>query len=111
MLGLVACAVITCWLWRRKWRHSGNHFISVMCVFCICCSLFILNRNISLVARKNKAIRNERQVFNINDVKIQDLPLLKFEELAAATNNFEACNKLGQGIYICVCVYFTSRKT
>lgn len=51
----------------------------------------------SLAARKNKGTRNERQVLNINDVKIQDLPLLKFEDLAAATNNFDACNKLGQG--------------
>lgn len=33
----------------------------------------------------------------MNPSKLQDLPLLNFEELAAATNWFHIMNKLGQG--------------
>ena len=34
---------------------------------------------------------------NLNQVKIQELPLFNFEKLASATNNFHLSNKLGQG--------------
>ncbi|RVW13830.1 G-type lectin S-receptor-like serine/threonine-protein kinase [Vitis vinifera] len=34
---------------------------------------------------------------NVNRVKLEELPLLDFEKLAAATNNFHEANKLGQG--------------
>lgn len=34
---------------------------------------------------------------DFSDVKLQDLPLFRFEELAAATNNFDDRYKLGQG--------------
>lgn len=34
---------------------------------------------------------------NIDEVELQRLPLLKFEELATATTNFSLSNKLGQG--------------
>ena len=34
---------------------------------------------------------------NLNQVRIQELPLFNFEKLASATNNFHLSNKLGQG--------------
>ena len=34
---------------------------------------------------------------NLNQVKVQELPLFDFVMLASATNNFHECNKLGQG--------------
>ncbi|XP_065626326.1 G-type lectin S-receptor-like serine/threonine-protein kinase At1g11300 isoform X2 [Quercus suber] len=34
---------------------------------------------------------------NLDQVKVQDLPLFNFEKLASATNNFHLSNRLGQG--------------
>ena len=34
---------------------------------------------------------------NLNQVKVQELPLFNFEKVASATNNFHLSNKLGQG--------------
>jgi hypothetical protein len=34
---------------------------------------------------------------NVNQVKLQEMPLFNFQELASATNNFHLSNKLGQG--------------
>ena len=34
---------------------------------------------------------------NLEQVKVQELPLFNFEELASATNNFHLSNKLGEG--------------
>ena len=34
---------------------------------------------------------------NLNQVKVQELPLFNLEKLASATNNFHLSNKLGQG--------------
>jgi hypothetical protein len=34
---------------------------------------------------------------NVNIVKLQELLLCNFQELASATNNFHQSNKLGQG--------------
>ena len=34
---------------------------------------------------------------NLNQVKVQELPLFDFVELASATNNFHESNRLGQG--------------
>jgi hypothetical protein len=34
---------------------------------------------------------------NVNQVKLQELPLFNLQELASATNNFHQSNKLGQG--------------
>ena len=34
---------------------------------------------------------------NLNQVKVQELPLFDFVKLASATNNFHESNKLGQG--------------
>ncbi|GMY31158.1 G-type lectin S-receptor-like serine/threonine-protein kinase At1g11330 isoform X1 [Fagus crenata] len=34
---------------------------------------------------------------NLNQVKVQELPLFNFEKMAIATNNFHISNKLGQG--------------
>lgn len=34
---------------------------------------------------------------NVNQVKLQELPLFNLQKLAAATNNFDVSNKLGQG--------------
>ena len=34
---------------------------------------------------------------NLNQVKVQELPLFNFDKLATATDNFHLSNKLGQG--------------
>ena len=33
----------------------------------------------------------------MNQLKLEELPLIEFNKLAAATNNFHEANKLGQG--------------
>uniref|UniRef100_A0A7N0V2N0 Receptor-like serine/threonine-protein kinase n=1 Tax=Kalanchoe fedtschenkoi TaxID=63787 RepID=A0A7N0V2N0_KALFE len=45
-------------------------------------------------------IGDETQTFSDNDIdqaKLQELPLFSFKQLATATGNFDAANKLGQG--------------
>ena len=37
---------------------------------------------------------------NLNQLKVQELPLFDFEKLASATNNFHQSNKLGQGGFV-----------
>nr|POE96167.1 g-type lectin s-receptor-like serine/threonine-protein kinase [Quercus suber] len=59
------------------------------------------------VARKKKATKislfNREEApskfhsDNLDQVKVQELPLFNFEKLASATNNFHLSNKLGQG--------------
>ena len=34
---------------------------------------------------------------NLNQVKVQELPLFDFEKMTSATNNFHQSNKVGQG--------------
>ncbi|CAM8918470.1 unnamed protein product [Rhodiola kirilowii] len=48
----------------------------------------------------NRGDENETPPFSDNDVdhaKLQEMPLYSFEQLATATGNFDAANKLGQG--------------
>jgi hypothetical protein len=44
-----------------------------------------------------EAHKNFLVTTNLNQVKVQELPLFNFEKLASATNNFHLSNKLGQG--------------
>ncbi|KAH9657606.1 G-type lectin S-receptor-like serine/threonine-protein kinase [Citrus sinensis] len=46
---------------------------------------------------KRKEVIAKLSATNVNTVKLQDLPLFQFEELATATNNFQLSSKLGQG--------------
>ncbi|GLT45634.1 hypothetical protein SLA2020_194530 [Shorea laevis] len=70
-------------------------------IFCIC-TLFIRR----WIVAKGKAWKekNEEMLFgrrktSTSEVKFQELPLFKFEELATATKNFNLANQLGQGGY------------
>ncbi|KAL4636425.1 hypothetical protein ACB092_03G007300 [Castanea dentata] len=46
----------------------------------------------------HKTFRNENMLGeNLNQIKVQELPLINFEKLASATNNFHQSNKIGQG--------------
>ncbi|KAH7837215.1 hypothetical protein Vadar_011139 [Vaccinium darrowii] len=44
---------------------------------------------------KQKGINKKK--LNMNQVKLEELPLFKFEKLAIATENFDETNKLGHG--------------
>ncbi|GMY37168.1 G-type lectin S-receptor-like serine/threonine-protein kinase At1g11300 [Fagus crenata] len=83
----------------------GTIFISI-------CTFLLWRWKAKQKARKKKATgislftgREARQSFprdnlledNLNQVKVQELPLFNFEKLATATDNFHLSNKLGQG--------------
>ncbi|GLT45644.1 hypothetical protein SLA2020_194620 [Shorea laevis] len=68
-------------------------------IFCIC-TLFVRRWMVA----KGKAWKEKikqmllgRRKTNTTKVKLQELPLFKFEELATATKNFDLANQLGQG--------------
>ncbi|GKV50499.1 hypothetical protein SLEP1_g57202 [Rubroshorea leprosula] len=68
-------------------------------IFCIC-TLFIRG----WIVPKGKAWKEKteemlfgRRKTSTSEVKLQELPLLKFEELATATKTFNLANQLGQG--------------
>ncbi|KAL9688059.1 hypothetical protein QQ045_032472 [Rhodiola kirilowii] len=57
-------------------------------------------RNSGELLMFNRGDENETPPFSDNDVdhaKLQEMPLYSFEQLATATRNFDAANKLGQG--------------
>ncbi|GKV19160.1 hypothetical protein SLEP1_g29454 [Rubroshorea leprosula] len=69
-------------------------------IFCIC-TLFIRRW---MVAQgkgtwkgKSEEMLFDRRKTSTTEVKLQELPLFKFEELATATKNFNLTNQLGQG--------------
>uniref|UniRef100_A0A2N9ICZ8 Receptor-like serine/threonine-protein kinase n=1 Tax=Fagus sylvatica TaxID=28930 RepID=A0A2N9ICZ8_FAGSY len=78
IIGTIFISICTFLLWRKK-KATG----------------------ISLFNRKGKHIkkfpRDNLLEDNLNQVKVQELPLFNFEKLATATDNFHLSNKLGQG--------------
>ncbi|XP_050288921.1 G-type lectin S-receptor-like serine/threonine-protein kinase At1g11330 isoform X2 [Quercus robur] len=78
----------------------GTFFISI-------CTYFLWRWMTKQKARKTKAeeillfnkgkARQKYHNDNLNQVRVQELPLFNFEKLASATNNFHLSNKLGQG--------------
>ncbi|XP_075666911.1 G-type lectin S-receptor-like serine/threonine-protein kinase At1g11300 [Castanea sativa] len=79
---------------------TGTIFLSI-------CTYLLWKRKANLKAREKKAReillfnREEAQPKfhsdNLDQVKVQELPLFNLEELASATNNFHLSNKLGEG--------------
>ena len=50
------------------------------------------------IGEAHKKFRSENMLGdNLNQLKVQELPLFDFEKLMNATNNFHQSNKLGQG--------------
>uniref|UniRef100_A0A803LL32 non-specific serine/threonine protein kinase n=1 Tax=Chenopodium quinoa TaxID=63459 RepID=A0A803LL32_CHEQI len=74
-LGVVIVVLVMYYIWRRMRRRNESNVIS--------------NND-----THSHSIKLES---GFDDVKLQDLPLFRFEELVAATNNFDLRNKLGQG--------------
>ncbi|XP_017976001.1 PREDICTED: G-type lectin S-receptor-like serine/threonine-protein kinase At1g11330 [Theobroma cacao] len=72
VIGIIIIAISTFFLWRRKAKQRVNK-----------------------VKSEEMLLPNKGD--NIDEVELQRLPLLKFEELATATTNFSLSNKLGQG--------------
>ncbi|XP_052485586.1 LOW QUALITY PROTEIN: G-type lectin S-receptor-like serine/threonine-protein kinase At1g11330 [Gossypium raimondii] len=74
--GIVVITISTLFLWCRKAKYKGRN-------------------------KKRKQIKHQFSSENIGEnpvgVKLQQLPLFNFEELATATNNFHPEKKLGQG--------------
>ncbi|XP_050288911.1 G-type lectin S-receptor-like serine/threonine-protein kinase At1g11330 [Quercus robur] len=78
----------------------GTFFISI-------CTYFLWRWMTKQKARKTKAkeillfnqgeARQKYHNDNLNQVRVQELPLFNLEKLASATNNFHLSNKLGQG--------------
>ncbi|KAK7848586.1 g-type lectin s-receptor-like serine/threonine-protein kinase [Quercus suber] len=78
----------------------GTFFISI-------CTYFLWRWMTKQKARKTKAkeillfnkgeARQKYHNDNLNQLRVQELPLFSFEKLASATNNFHLSNKLGQG--------------
>ncbi|GLT45638.1 hypothetical protein SLA2020_194570 [Shorea laevis] len=68
-------------------------------IFCIC-TLFLRRWMVAkgkAWKEKSEEMLFDRRKTNTTEVKPQELPLFKFEELATATKNFSLANQLGQG--------------
>ena len=53
------------------------------------------------IGEAHKKFRSENMLGdNLNQLKVQELPLFDFEKLMNATNNFHQSNKLGQGGFV-----------
>ncbi|TYJ48098.1 hypothetical protein E1A91_A01G036100v1 [Gossypium mustelinum] len=74
--GIVVITISALFLWRRMAKHKGRN-------------------------KKRKQIKHQFCSENIGEnsigVKLQQLPIINFEEIATATNNFNHAKKLGQG--------------
>ncbi|KAB1223052.1 hypothetical protein CJ030_MR2G022345 [Morella rubra] len=66
--------------------------------FLISTEIFLKNIDCSLFRGNKPKIPGENEVGDkISQVKLEELPVFRLEELASATNNFHESNKLGQG--------------
>ncbi|XVE90428.1 hypothetical protein DITRI_Ditri20bG0076900 [Diplodiscus trichospermus] len=82
--GTAVIAISTYLVWRWKAKHRAVKESEERLVF---------NKG----GAHPKCFSNDTAGDNINEDKLQKLPLFKIEELAIATNNFNLSNKLGQG--------------
>ncbi|XVF79444.1 hypothetical protein PTKIN_Ptkin14bG0223500 [Pterospermum kingtungense] len=92
IVGVIIIAICIL-LWRCMAKDRGNMFIFTL--------LFqegnrTLNRT-SCYSTKEKFSSDNVVGEDLIEVKLQQLPLINFEELATATNNFQLTKKLGQG--------------
>ncbi|KAL4636419.1 hypothetical protein ACB092_03G006800 [Castanea dentata] len=85
VIGTVFISICTFILWRCIAKHKARKKTA---------------KGILLLKRweAHKTFPNENMLGqNLNQIKVQELPLFNFEKLASATNNFHQSNKLGQG--------------
>ncbi|KAL4629042.1 hypothetical protein ACB092_05G280700 [Castanea dentata] len=80
IIGTVLILICTYLLWRWIAKHKARKKKEK--------EILLLNRG-----EAHKTFPSD----NLNQVKVQELPLFNFEKLASATNNFHLSNKLGQG--------------
>ncbi|XP_042944116.1 G-type lectin S-receptor-like serine/threonine-protein kinase At1g11300 isoform X3 [Carya illinoinensis] len=67
-------------------------------VFMAVCTLFLCRWRAKRKEGRHQGFQcEENLVDNMNQDKLQELPIFSLEELASATNNFHPSNKLGQG--------------
>ncbi|KAL6333483.1 hypothetical protein AAG906_028668 [Vitis piasezkii] len=78
VIGTIAIAICTYFIWRWIGRQAARRFYHLT-------GDAYQNYDMNMLGD------------NVNRVKLEELPLLDFEKLAAATNNFHEANKLGQG--------------
>ncbi|KAK7848587.1 g-type lectin s-receptor-like serine/threonine-protein kinase [Quercus suber] len=101
--------------WNRgNWTNNVRDMKIIVTITVIIATLFISISTYFLwrwmtkqKARKTKAkeilffnkgeARQKYHNDNLNEVRVQELPLFNFEKLASATNNFHLSNNLGQG--------------
>ncbi|XP_057961787.1 G-type lectin S-receptor-like serine/threonine-protein kinase At1g11300 [Malania oleifera] len=84
-IGALVIAICSClsWWWMAKQKAKKQ-----------------TNKVILLHNRGKTRQNNSSEMMignNMNQVKLEELPMFKFEQLATATNNFFVTNKLGQG--------------
>ncbi|XP_030941779.1 G-type lectin S-receptor-like serine/threonine-protein kinase At1g11300 [Quercus lobata] len=85
VIGTVFISICTFVLWRWIAKHKARKKKAK--------GILLLKRG-----EAHKTFPNENMLGeNLNQVKVQELPLFNFEKLASATNNFHQSNKLGQG--------------
>ncbi|XP_030942898.1 G-type lectin S-receptor-like serine/threonine-protein kinase SD1-13 [Quercus lobata] len=84
IIGTIFISIFAYLLWRWMAKHKARRKKAR--------GMLMLNREV-----RKKFPGEDTIGDNLNQVKVQELPLFDFVKLASATNNFHECNKLGQG--------------
>jgi hypothetical protein len=66
--------------------------LCIRVIYFVVCTIFVLN-----TGKTHQENQSASLIGDVNQVKIEDLPLFEFKNISTATNNFDSANKIGQG--------------
>ena len=127
IIGIIAIAISICTYFSRRWisKQRGNMHIEELGFKLLSTRYSQLHSEsakketreemLSLCRGDIYPIFSDSELLgdDVNQVKLEELPLLDFEKLVSATNNFHEANKLGQGgfgsvyrvMFVCLEIY------
>ncbi|XP_052201104.1 G-type lectin S-receptor-like serine/threonine-protein kinase At1g11330 isoform X5 [Diospyros lotus] len=83
IIGSIVIVICGCLLYARMVKQKGRN----------CVNKLLFKKFSTSLERSTKIMLDD----NVSQVKLEEIPLFKFEELTIATNNFHVTNMLGQG--------------